>query len=109
MKTSSFRHFALVLSILLVGFGEPFSLAAAPEGKQPNLVVIFIDDMGYADIGPFGNTVNQTPNLDRMVGEGFSFHSAYCGGSFSGAVCVASRSMTSPRRPELCPADTTAR
>jgi arylsulfatase A-like enzyme len=31
---------------------------------------MFIDDMGYGDIGPFGNKVNQTPNLDRMAGEG---------------------------------------
>lgn len=36
----------------------------------PNVVLIFIDDMGYGDIGPFGNTVNQTPHLDRMAREG---------------------------------------
>ena len=40
--------------------------AAAPT---PNFI-IFIDDMGYADIGPFGATKQRTPNLDRMAREG---------------------------------------
>src|SRR5258708_33364608 len=37
---------------------------------QPNFIVINIDDMGYADIGPFGSKLNRTPNLDRMAHEG---------------------------------------
>lgn len=45
------------------------SLAAEPIDK-PNIVLIFIDDMGYGDIGPFGNQVNHTPSLDRMAKEG---------------------------------------
>ena len=46
--------------------------AAKPAGRvgKPNIVFIFIDDMGYGDIGPFGNTINQTPHLDRMAEEG---------------------------------------
>ena len=44
-------------------------LAALPESK-PNFIVINIDDMGYADIGPFGSKLNRTPNLDRMAKEG---------------------------------------
>ncbi|GDY19802.1 hypothetical protein LBMAG56_11470 [Verrucomicrobiota bacterium] len=36
---------------------------------KPNTVIIFIDDMGYADIGPFGATKQRTPNLDRMARE----------------------------------------
>src|SRR5690606_13472847 len=61
----------------------------SPEaGKRPpNVVIIFIDDMGYADIGPFGAKDYSTPNLDRMAKEGrqfTDFHSAT-------AVCSASR------------------
>src|SRR4051794_23826872 len=55
--------------------------------RPPNFVIIFIDDMGYADIGPFGATAYKTPNLDRMAKEGrifTDFHSAT-------AVCSASR------------------
>lgn len=57
------------------------------ESRPPNVVIIFIDDMGYADIGPFGATAYETPNLDRMAREGrifTDFHSAT-------AVCSASR------------------
>jgi arylsulfatase A len=61
--------------------------AAAPE-RPPNIVVIFIDDMGYADIGPFGATGYQTPNLDRMAREGMKFTDF----EVSSAVCSASRS-----------------
>lgn len=39
-------------------------------GRQPNLIIINIDDMGYADIAPFGSKINRTPNLDRMAKEG---------------------------------------
>ena len=37
---------------------------------KPNFVLINIDDLGYADIGPFGSKLNRTPNLDRMAAEG---------------------------------------
>jgi arylsulfatase A len=68
-----------------------FSLLALPvhgaEAELPNVVIIFIDDMGYADIGPFGADAYPTPHLDRMASEGrifTDFHSAT-------AVCSASR------------------
>ena len=60
------------------------SLTAA---DSPNIVVIFIDDMGYADIGPFGAKAYPTPNLDRMAREGRRFTDFHV----SSAVCSASR------------------
>lgn len=51
---------AALFVCLVTGFGA----------SKPNVVLIFIDDMGYGDIGPFGNEANQTPNLDRMAEEG---------------------------------------
>jgi len=59
----------------------------AADGTPPNVVIIFIDDMGYADIGPFGAEGYETPHLDRLASEGrkfTDFHSAT-------AVCSASR------------------
>jgi arylsulfatase A len=60
---------------------------AASAERPPNFVLIFCDDLGYADIGPFGAKGYATPNLDRMAAEGMKFtdfHSA-------AAVCSASR------------------
>ncbi|MBI5395159.1 MAG: sulfatase [Verrucomicrobia bacterium] len=44
--------------------------ALAGAAERPNFIVINIDDMGYADIGPFGSKLNRTPHLDRMASEG---------------------------------------
>ncbi|MAG56638.1 MAG: arylsulfatase [Planctomycetes bacterium] len=59
---------------------------AAPA-RLPNLVVIFIDDLGYADIGAFGAKEYATPHLDRMAKEGRRFTDFVS----STAVCSASR------------------
>ena len=53
----------------------------------PNIVLIYIDDMGYADIGSFGAQPYQTPHLDKMASEGMKFSDFYV----SQAVCSASR------------------
>ena len=58
------------------------------EAAPPNLVLIFIDDMGYGDIGPYGSTLNRTPNLDRMAAEGLKMTSFY-----AAPVCSASRAQ----------------
>ena len=71
---------SLLLLILAVS-----SLRA--ESRPPNVVLIFVDDMGYADISPFGGKV-ATPNLDRMAREGRKFTNFHV----SSAVCSASRS-----------------
>lgn len=65
--------------------------SSAPPGESaratPNIVIIFMDDMGYADIGPFGGDKSLTPNLNRMAFEGRKFTDFYV----SQAVCSASR------------------
>ena len=58
------------------------------RSKKPNFVMIFIDDMGYGDIGPFGSKVNKTPNLDRMAQEGIKLTQYYV----SSTACTPSRS-----------------
>lgn len=57
------------------------------EQRLPNVIVIFIDDMGYADIGPFGATGYETPHLNQMANEGRIFTDFYV----TQAVCSASR------------------
>lgn len=78
---------------LFLFFSSAFSLLAfnhlslADEAPSPNVVVIFMDDMAYADIGPFGAQGYETPNLDRMANEGRKFTDFYV----TQAVCSASR------------------
>lgn len=62
------------------------SVCAAAD-RLPNVVVIFMDDMAYADIGAFGATAYPTPHLDRMAKEGRIFTDFYV----TQAVCSASR------------------
>ncbi len=61
---------------------------AMAAGAKPNVVVIFIDDMGYGDIGPFGATKQKTPRLDRMAAEGMKLTSFY-----AAPVCSVSRAQ----------------
>ena len=57
-------------------------------GSKPNVVIVFIDDMGYGDIGPYGATKQKTPNLDRMAREGMKLTSFY-----AAPVCSVSRAQ----------------
>lgn len=55
-------------------------LAVAAESsatRPPNIVLIFVDDLGYADIGPFGNKDVRTPHLDQLAREGRRFTNYY--------------------------------
>ena len=54
-----------------------FSSLASAEEDKPNVVLLFIDDLGYADTGPFGCTDIPTPNIDRLAREGTVFTQAY--------------------------------
>lgn len=60
---------------------------AAAQSSRPNVVIIFMDDMGYGDPASFGGGPYQTPNLDRMAAEGRRFTHFYA----AQAVCSASR------------------
>ena len=59
-------------------------LRQASDGKstdKPNVVIVFCDDVGYADIGVFGAKGYETPNLDRMAAEGVKFTDFYAAAS----------------------------
>lgn len=60
---------------------------ASPDPPPPNVVIIFADDLGYADVEPFGNPPYATPNLARMAAEGTRLTDFYV----SQPVCSASR------------------
>lgn len=66
------RHFAgLFASLLLHGSG--------PAAPGPNIVLILADDLGWADVGCYGNGFNETPRIDRLAREGVRFTQFYAG------------------------------
>ncbi len=83
------RAIPLLLAGLLVlsMFGSAGATQVTP-GSRPNIVLIFIDDLGYGDIGPYGSTKNRTPHLDRMAREGMKLTSFY-----AAPVCSVSRAQ----------------
>lgn len=51
--------------------------ANPPSGAPPNIIMIFIDDMGPMDLGCYGSTFHQTPNIDKLASQGMRFDQAY--------------------------------
>jgi arylsulfatase A-like enzyme len=62
---------------------------ASQVPRRPNLIVILADDLGYGELGCYGQKVIQTPHLDRMSKEGLRFTQFYAGAT----VCAPSRSV----------------
>lgn len=77
------------LLLILTTLGALFFSGNQITAKEtlPNIVVIFIDDEGYGDVGCFGATGFETPNLDQMASQGMRFTNFYSGS----AVCSPSR------------------
>ena len=89
----------LLVSLLALLIGGAFAssevahAASDSARKRPNIILLFADDQRPDTVGAFGNPHIETPHLDRLSAEGFRFSRNYCAGSYSGAVCVASRTM----------------
>lgn len=76
----------LLICLLLTGH---VVIQERPDRKAglPNIIYIMSDDMGYGDLGCYGQTAYQTPNLDRLAAQGIRFVNAYS----AGAVCTPTR------------------
>lgn len=64
----------LGISHLTAGAGN---LTAMDKDNRPNIVFIFTDDLGWTDLGCYGNTYYETPNIDKLQKEGMKFTNAY--------------------------------
>jgi arylsulfatase A-like enzyme len=87
---------ACCLSLLLMSL--TCALRASADDSKPNILFIFADDQCFETINALGNKEIETPNLDRLARRGTTFTHAYNMGSWSGAVCVASRTMLNSGR-----------
>jgi len=68
----SLKHFLLFLFLSC-------SFHTVVFAAQPNVIIILADDLGYADLGCYGNTFNETPEIDRLAREGMRFTQFYAG------------------------------
>ena len=79
----------LAMFAVLFAACVPQALAADPE---PNVVFILADDLGYRELGSFGQKLIRTPNLDALARQGMRLTQHYCGN----AVCAPSRCVVLP-------------
>lgn len=82
-------HLAQKIVLTVLGIAVLFSAAVTTAAERPNLIWIMADDLGYGDLGCYGQSVIQTPSLDRMAAEGLRFTQFYAGAT----VCAPSRSV----------------
>lgn len=94
----NYRYFMIKVFFL----AAMISCKKGPEKKvsitKPNIVFIFTDDQTYSSVHALGNKEIITPSLDKLVNLGTTFTNAYNMGSWSGAVCTASRTMLNSGR-----------
>ena len=78
------RTVALLAGLAAAGLAAP---AVAAEPRRPNVVFVLADDLGYGDLGCYGQTKIKTPNIDKLAAEGMRLTTHYAGN----AVCAPSR------------------
>ena len=78
------RILSLITALLLIAL---VSCGTEPENPKPNIVIVFLDDSGWADFEPFGEKALETPHVAQLAAEGCAYHQFYV----PQAVCSASR------------------
>lgn len=90
MKKNNRREFIQKTSVSLLAGMSGVHLSsrnASTQTKKPNVIFILVDDLGYGDLGCYGQKTIQTPNIDRLAAEGMRFTQHYSGST----VCAPSR------------------
>ncbi len=84
------KIYLFILMVIFNWFGYLEALSNEHQiNKKPNIIFIMADDLGYGDLGCYGQEIMQTPNIDKLANEGIRFTQAYAGGP----VCTPSRSV----------------
>lgn len=87
LTSAATASWVLVLAVWILVFGVSAVAAAVPA--KPNIIFILADDLGYGEIGCYGQKIIQTPRIDQMAREGMRFTQCYAGAT----VCAPSRSV----------------
>jgi len=86
-KIICMHRFIIFFTLIYISWGSLW--AQDSESSKPNIIFIMADDLGFGDLGCYGQQVIQTPRIDRMAQEGIRFAQCYTGSP----VCAPSRSV----------------
>src|SRR5687767_6148970 len=81
------KRILTILASLVVALAPGASAFGADPARKPNIVFILADDLGFGDLGCYGQKIIRTPSIDRMAAEGMKLTQHYSGN----AVCAPSR------------------
>ncbi|NVJ87705.1 MAG: arylsulfatase [Algoriphagus sp.] len=84
LKIASLFTLAVVIGLFSCRSGE---LKEDNKAEKPNIVIIYMDDLGYGDVSAYQSGTLETPNMDRLFNEGIRFTNGYA----SSATCTPSR------------------
>jgi len=87
MRISGILKCASAAAVVTIAAAYSVARPARAGAARPNILIVFTDDQGYADLACYGNEKNKTPRMDRLAAEGMRFTSFY-----AQAVCGPSRS-----------------
>lgn len=85
-KTDLIKLFFAALLLVFFSCKNKESVEEGPQ-KNPNILIIYLDDLGYGDLSAYGATEINTPNIDKLANEGMKFTNAYA----TSATCTPSR------------------
>ncbi|MCP4506698.1 MAG: sulfatase-like hydrolase/transferase, partial [Fuerstiella sp.] len=78
MRRSSPRLMGVpALAALILASAIAVCAQADADTRKPNVVVVFVDDLGWKDLGCYGSKFYETPNIDRLAEQGAMFSRAY--------------------------------
>lgn len=80
------KYYALLVALLVAAACKP-AKDTKEANQRPNIVIIYMDDLGYGDVGAYGATELKTPNMDKLAASGLRFTNGYA----SSATCTPSR------------------
>ena len=78
-RPSTIGRLAWLAAVLVVAVSAAPGGEKKPAALRPNIIFIMADDLGYGDLGCYGQKVLKTPNLDRLAAEGLRFTDFYAG------------------------------
>jgi len=87
MIKKTYLNYLILLTLALLLGCKPAKKNVEESASKPNIVVIYLDDLGYGDVSAYGATELSTPNIDALANEGIRFTDGYA----SSATCTPSR------------------